>query len=579
LPDERSRLVRCQRRHVAELLARFCDDPSSRDCGGLVQGDTGHADTRNSIYDGLNLLTAYLLPDLPEHHGHPAMLRRLRLHLDFIRRRQRPDGSIDMGINGVGMAPEIGFTLAGACAVFEAARDSDLPGAGDIADTLEQYIRRGAEAVRRYFPLTSNHRWAAHAGPLAIVHRLFPHPDNPAIIEDILADGADVDETGLYLHERSPVYDSVANWGLMFLADAWGRDDLLEGVRRNLRFTLAMMQPSGEAETLFSHRQERGERGRLGGDYVIARRMSTETGDGTFAWLAEQRLRRMECGHMHSPFVPLPLLLRDGRLSLTPIKPVEPPTSHALFSEAGQIWRRREGDVAATIVADPGGHWFDLTQGDWGGRVRSDSILSFHHGLAVIDAIKIRWGSGTGGFRPERIERIDADTLRLTYVDPGWDHLPHFRRPERQGRRHVITDQQGELTVQWREGALRLRLRVGGWDEMPVNLQLLVREGCHLIAPGQATRELKEGGRTFWPGGDGTITDPSGRWGIAVRGLPGSVHHMLMPDSRTITGQAERRCHRLVLAAFTPVDLEFSLAPLTMPDAQPADLAAPFIKA
>lgn len=556
---ESTRLLACQYRYVARLIERFCSTPGSRDHGGFIEADTACADTRNSIYDGFNLFAAYLLPAFPDHHGSVQLWQKLHAHLGFIKRRQREDGTVAMGLNGVGTAPEVGFTLPGACAICNLARGSDVPGSDRIAETFEQYIGRGAAAVRRYFPLTSNHRWTAYAGALAVVERHLPHPDNATVIDDILADGVDMDDVGLYLHERSPVYDNVANWGLLYLADYWERKDLYELVARNLRFTLAMMQPNGEAETLFSHRQDRGEANRLGGDYYVWRRMASMTGDAQFAAMAERRLREMERGTMHSHFVPLPVLLDDGRLPLTAVT-AQPPGDAELFSNEGQIWRRRRGRVATTVAADMGGHFFEQTQGTWGGHVLSDAVLSYHHGSAIVDTVKLRWGTGTGGFRPARVQRIDDDAASLSYTDPGWDHLAHFRRPGQDGHRHVDVNQDAQLDVRWEDGALRVRVRVGGWTDIPVNLQVLVRATNRLTING-TTFAVDAGGVTYADGTAVVIHGPDG-CDIRVEGLPASVHRMQLPDSRTIPGNAEKRCHRLVAALFTPVDFEFVLRPI-----------------
>ncbi len=558
--NERDKLIGLHNRRVESLMARICLDPSSRDLGGFIQPDTAHADTRNSIYDGFELFAAYLLPNWTEHYDSPRVWRALQLHLDFIRRRQRSDGTIDMGPTGVGLAPEIGFTLPGACAVYELARQSSLAGAPEIIATIEAYIRRGAEAVRQGFALTSNHRWTAIAGPLAHAHRLFPHPDNVAVIDDLLADGIDMDDAGVYLHERSPIYDTVANWGLLYLADAWGRQDLLELIERNLQFTLAMRQPNGEAETLFSHRQDRGEVGRRGGDYYVARRLAAHTGNAAFAWLAQQRLAEMERKGSGSCFIPLSLLLHDGRLSLDPVVARAPDDRVALWSQPAQLWRRRVRDVAATVSADAGGHYFELTQGTWGGLVRSDSIMSFHHGDAIIDAIKLRWGGGTGGFRPHRIEQLPDGGLRLEDHDFGWEHQSHFRRPGRDGMRHVPGDHRGELTVHWDSGQVRCQIKVDGWSQMPLNLQFLLREHGQLQHPNGRLTTLERHGRTFSDGQD-LLLQVGDRWAIRISGLPASQHRMILPEQRIISGDAERRCHRLIVALFTPCDFTFTLEP------------------
>src|SRR5690606_38935122 len=84
-----------------------------------------------------------------------------------------------------------------------------------------------------------------------------------------------------YYEERSPVYNEVANYGLLYLAEYWGRTDFYELIARNLHFTIAMRQPDGEAEPVFSHRRDRGRADWRWGDYLIFRRLAGEWGGGS----------------------------------------------------------------------------------------------------------------------------------------------------------------------------------------------------------------------------------------------------------------------------------------------------------
>ena len=263
-----------------------------------------------TIYEVQDIFAAYLYPDFPAYHGNPWLLPRLQMHLQFLKHRQREDGTIGLEASGVGGGNEVGFTLPGVCETYRRFQRSDLPGRDQILSGLEDYIKRGAEAVRRLFPYTSNHRWAACAGPLAVVDSIFPDARNRQVIESYLDDGVDIDGDGCYYEERSPNYNMVSNWGLLYLAEHYGRRDFLELIARNLRFSLWMRQPGDEAETLFSFRQDRGVSGAAWGNYFIFKRLAIETGDGVFATAADELLNRAEREGLNNVFISLPLSIR-----------------------------------------------------------------------------------------------------------------------------------------------------------------------------------------------------------------------------------------------------------------------------
>lgn len=555
------------RSFVADLLQRFCADPADRNHGGFVDPDRRYADSRESIYHAQLLFAVYLYPEFAEYHGSPELWAKLRAHLGFMQRRQREDGSVMLQAFGVGTGSEVGFTLPGVCETYRRVRDSAVPGRDEILPVFEAYIRRGARCVRESFAHTSNHRWAAFAGPLAVVDSLFPEPENRAVIEEYLADGFDLDADGLYYEERSPVYNEVANYGLLYLADYWGRQDCFALIARNLRFTLAMRQPNGEAETLFSHRQDRGRGDWRWGDYFLFRRIAVELADGQLARAAD-RLRRQHDGSgplaaftPEALAVPLRYYYDDPRLSGPDTLPRAPlPDRYELLLSETPIWRWRSGPAAATVTADQGGHFWDVTQGTWGGLQRADAFMSLRAGLAIIDAMKLRWGVGTGGFRPDTINRLPDGCLSLRYTDPGWDHVAHYRPREKWGPRHIAVDQCAEVRIRPEgTGAFSLRIQIAGWKDMPVQVQFLVREDNRLRLPDDTELPLTPGGRTFTAhAGRHALVGPDGSQ-IVFDALPAGEHRMPLDDRRTITGVAEQRCHRLILGLFTPVDLALTL--------------------
>ena len=546
------------REKVTLLLTAQCTEAGSRNCGGFVWDDSGYADSRNAIYAFPNLFAAYLYPDFPEWHGQPAMLERLRLALGFMQRRQRHDGTVMLGISAAPGCAEVGFTLPGICATYERVAASTLPGRDEILPVLEQYLRRGAAACRTLRPHTANHRWTACAGPLACVDRLFPEPGNRERIADLLDDGLDCDSDGFWFEERSPGYNNVANWGMLYLADHFGARHCLDAAYRNYRNILRFIQPNGEADSTFSHRQDRGAIACRWGDWWLAKRLAVEYQDGELATAADLLLEHLEPSH--STFVPLRFLMDDARFrdEAVPRKPL--PTRVELRAATEPIWRWRDGAIAATVVADHGGHFWDVTYGRWGAPPRSNTVMSLHHGQAVIDGIKLTWGAGSGGFRPEHLAYEADGAMLLTYRDHGQDHVAHYRPRQKWDWANLPYDQQVQLRIERLPGGgFRLHIAVDGEVDVPVNLQFLLREGGRLT-DASGTCSLTESGRTFSAGGDHlAIATDGSAW--RLRGLPPSAHRIFTGDGSHIGGIAERRCHRLLVGAFTPFHASIDLLP------------------
>ncbi len=560
--DDLPKIIELTRRQVRHLLICQCLDPQSRNYGGFVTDNSGFADSRSGVFFLQTLFAAYLYPDFPEFCGKPELLERLRAGLSFMQRRQRRDGTVTMGAAGAGSGNEIGFTLLGVGETYRRVEAGRMPGRDEILATLGPYLERGAAAVRRLFPHTANHRWTACAAPLALVDRIFSDPANGAVIREYLGDGIDMDGDGLYYEERSPNYNMVADRGLLYLADYWGRLDFLDLIARNLRFSLAMRQPCGEAETLFSHRQDRGGAGQRWGDFLLFRRLSVEKQDGVFAQAADVLLaEEVADANPPVPLVPWRYFYDDSRLAAEAIPRQALPDRCDIRFREHPLWRHREGQVAWTVVADPGGHWWDATQSTWGGRPRSGSVLGYHAGGAIVDVVKICWGSGCGAFHPEAIEDLPDGGVRLAWRDTGWDHVAHYRPRDKWGPRRIICDQRGEMLIHpLAAGALRLDVTIDGWEELPVNVQFLLRENCRLQSSDGMTIPLVAGGTTFSAGGDFTLHGPDG-CRLQFTGLPASEHHFRLGDGRSICGEAEHRCHRLIVGLFTPARLQATLTP------------------
>ena len=163
----------------------------------------------------------------------------------------------------------------------------------EIKDDLKLYITRACEAVLAGAAYTANHRWTAAAAPLAAAYTLWPDERYIKKIDDYLSDGFDCDEDGFWYEERSPNYNTVANEGVIVYRrlpqtslSCW------QPFLRNFQFLLKMVQPNGEIDSSFSHRQDRNAADRPICNYRTARRAAQLTGDGRYTTLAIAEMNR-----------------------------------------------------------------------------------------------------------------------------------------------------------------------------------------------------------------------------------------------------------------------------------------------
>ena len=553
--DDLPRIAATTRATVDWLLGRQSRDPASRDCGGFPDAETGYADSRNSIYALQTLFAAYLTPLLPEWHGNPELLERLESGLGFMQRRQRANGIVMLGANAAPCCAEIGFTIPAVLATWERARASALPGAARIAAVLAAYLERGGEALRTLRPMTSNHRWTACTGPLALLDKHFPHPGNRAVIDDLVSDGLDITAEGMWYEERSPNYNMVADWGMLWLADGLGERRFLEAAWRNARLSLRLRQPSGEADTTFSHRQDRGVPGRPWAEWWIMRRLSLEFADGELATAADGLAAAFD--PKAAPLIPLAYLAEDPRFAADTVPRLPLPTAGELEVD-GWLWRWRDGARAATVVADHGGHWWDFIHGTWGAPLRNATVMSCHHGAAVIDGIKLVWGTGAGCFRPERIARGPDGALVLTADDYGFDHQEHYRPEAKRRPPHLAWNQPARMEIRRDAAGFAISGEVAGEPDCPVNLQLLLRTDATLAVDGAAPLAITGGRATFSGGGAYVLHGTDGK-ALRITGLPASESRYRLGDATSVCGQAERDAHRLIVAGFTPFRFAFRL--------------------
>ncbi|MHC6229831.1 hypothetical protein ACX5I6_09005 [Arthrobacter sp. MMS24-T111] len=347
----------------------------------------------------------------------------MRRCLDRLEALQGPTGLFD-GTN-LSSPPDSAFTLNDVCLAVRLVRGTETPDAllAEVDERLEAIIAKSVDAMVAGGVHTPNHRWELSAA-LAQINTLHPRQDIGARIEQWLAEGIDQLPDGMY-SERSPLYaTAVTNPSLLTIADATGRADLLDHVRRNLTAFLPWFNADGTVESVFSRRQDQWMQFGAAPFLHLYRRLAAQDGRNDFAaaahWLAKLPL--------HEPAKLLALTRLDPWLSAA--LPAEPPSNATALPEplapAGAAlescgaYRFRAAGSVATVFGgcDP------LVPGVGSGLATNPTFLRFGHGVAVLSDLRLsRNFFDLGPFRSPNTARkggalVLAEQLEANFYQP-----------------------------------------------------------------------------------------------------------------------------------------------------------------
>jgi hypothetical protein len=329
---------------IERTLARQVTDKGHRDCGGFVDGE-GLVGP-NSVSSASGLAYAYLLEESRYYHSE-QLLQRILLVGDFGRRRRRPSGNYDLLSTNFDSSPDTGFITKSLAPAVKAAREqSEDAGAQQIAESLGELIYTGAAGMVAGGFHTPNHRWVLVAA-LAMARELFPDLDVMETIDAYLNESIDISADGEYIERSTGVYNAVVNRSLIFAAEALGRSELLEPVRKNLEFNYHLLHGDATVVTSISRRQDRGSRSvpttLADGFHALAE----IDGNGFFAsvadWLVEKGGSATVC---------LPNFVRHPEWRSSQIKREPLRHSFAKIYPISGLWRVRRTDTSATVVAE-----------------------------------------------------------------------------------------------------------------------------------------------------------------------------------------------------------------------------------
>ena len=547
-------LPRVWSEHVKLLVEQQCLDGGSSD-GGFDPGGTGWCDGRHAAYS-LALLIANVgrhWDVLTEEDSRQVIARTCR----FLLRRQHSDGRLDL--SGSYTPNEVGFTLPGLAAGYHylASRNGDGTWS-EVLGFLEVFLKRGAEAVLAGSAFTANHRWAAACAPLAAVHQLWPDARYLVKIESYLADGVDCDIDGCWFEERSPNYSLVANHGLYVMADCLGRPEFERIVERNGDFMLHMIQPNGEADSSFSHRQDRGCADRPVLDYSILRRLAQTTGKGAYIPLLLDHLQHRSKNIPTSSLVPLLYWIDKNPGPLPDPKSI--PEDYDIRFLQNHALRVRRPSRSLTLTSDSGGHFFTDVRDQWGGIKRSDEWFHLHAGGVVIASIQLG-AYGFAMFQPETLE-VNHSGASLCSVRDGWEHTLHFRPGAPQ--LHMPWDWTTSVEVEWSKDLSRVQLHFRSATEHSLVsvLKIMVRPEATLQEGSGAIQSLSARQSTWLDGGLPVLLRPStggGGGGLKISGLPAAQHKRDHGFSSSIPSAVPATCASLLLGLCFPVDFRMEI--------------------
>lgn len=460
---------------VADLLRRQITDPSNPRRGSYPDPfGLHHAGSAAAI---LATLTAAFLHPGSKHHRDPGLIERLRLAAGYLERAQHPDGTVDLLITNFHSPPDTAFTVQ---LVATAALLARRHGEAELAAPAEPFLRRAMASLIRGGVHTPNHRWVV-CSALAQLYELYREPACLRRIEQWLAEGIDMDEDGQYTERSSLVYNPIVNHALIVMAAKLNRPELLEPVRRNLNSMLYLLHPGDEPVTEISRRQDQYERGDMGRYWFSLQYMAVRDRDGRFASLA----RRLASRHAS-----LSALMEYPEL-LEPLPADAPlPEDYEKRFPALNIVRIRRGPTSATLLLGGNSRFFTLRRGE-----------------AVIQAVRFASAFfGKGQFLPEQAEKR-AGTYLLEQTLSG-DYLQPLDPPRRvtpsdwaalrgQRRRSELCRLIQRAAVTERPDGFLLRIQVSGTDNVPVAVEINLREGARLEgvepAPGAADAWLPSG--------------------------------------------------------------------------------------
>ena len=441
---------------VENMMKAQVTDPASRWLGSLPDAYQLH--NPHAAAGILDVLTASFVHPESRFHGDAGIVDRLRLAAGYLERCQSPEGNVFLLTTNYNSPPDTGFV---SYSVASAAYNARHQGHDEIARLYRPFLLKAGAALESGGIHTPNHRWVVSSA-LAQIHELYPDPRYLRRIDQWLAEGIDIDSDGQFTERSVLTYNIIVDRAFIVLAKKLNRAELLEPVRRNLHSMLYLMHADDELVSEISHRQDVNTRGDIGRYWFPMHFMAVRDGDGELAAIARR---------YREHYASLSLLLQYPELSQPlPVDRPLPEDYEKQMPDVG-IARIRRGLTSATILLNGNSRFFTLRHGD-----------------AVLNAVRFSSAFfGKGQFVPQKSGKSGASyvlsqELEAPYYQPidrkvAYNEWGAVRRLRRQSQ---ICHLRQQATVTERQNGFDLRIEASGTDDVPVAVEINLREGGDL---------------------------------------------------------------------------------------------------
>jgi len=422
---------------------------------GSYASDDGlyYGSTPAHLLDGF--LTAYVLPQ-SRHFRSARVAERMELAAQAFGRIQTKDGNWNLPTTNFNSPPDTAFIMQALSVTLMNARQYGFP---DLERWLLPAVERAGDGLVRGGMHTPNHRWVAGSA-LAGLFKLYGEQKYLRRAEQWLAEGIDQDADGQYTERSTIGYNGINNRSLVLIADWLNRPEYLAPVRRNLDASLYLLHADGEVVTEISRRQDLNQRGTMSNHWPALAYMAWKDRNGQYSNLA----RQFEPVYGSASY----LIRWPQFMSGMPESKPLPDSYHKLFPVIG-LARIRRGPKSISVLRD------------------SDRFFTFRHGAAIVNAVRFSSAFfGKAQFTAKTLMKENGGYVMTQDLDAGYyqPFTPPRKittetyddtRDERQ--RTEICRLHYRVTVTEISGGCRLRIEANGTDEVPLSIELNLREG------------------------------------------------------------------------------------------------------
>lgn len=508
-------------------------DSKSRYYGGVIDPFTGvpwpsHTNTPFVM----SIWAASIANPDSAYYRNEMLTARLETASRFMLHYQHTDGTISPGWTNYHSPPDTGFVIVGLAQLLQVIEADGWSEFKPIAENLMLFLRRTIPAMLTGGSHTPNHRWVM-AAALGFLYRLFELEDLKLRAEEWLAEGLDYTSDGEWTERSNGIYNTVSDVMLYHTAKLFGRPELLEPVRLNLRMMMYMVHPDGEIVTDYSGRQDYGQKSSLAEYYLPYRLMAEEDRDPQFSAMAlraEEALLQPEVnwstamiGHLLHPE------WREGGIAPASLTKAYRQLINGDYPRSAYMKER----IRRGLSAAPGHSKLHFEFGAPVARYLNDrtsvtvmsessSFFSLRHGQIKLLGVQIASSFGPGSVVMQRLTEKEGTYFLQGVEEKGyygpipqevlpaesasgiapWYLLPHEARPLTHAQRQTIHVQVEETDEGWE---IRL-VSEGPADVLTQIVFLLGEEGSVLLNYDEIPKERsvlwERGSLRYEVGGD-----------------------------------------------------------------------------